>query len=140
MEQKHSISQSEAHPDEENFDRIRGAARSASDGVDTYSEPSIKAGNKVVAKIIPSDLMRRILFQTRQSERGERRRRYLRRATRVEALTKYGAKLFHQESMVEMVIVISSSTSSSTRTVSRDVNMVVFVSTARRLISCPSIC
>ena len=36
--------------------------------------------------------------------------------------------------MVEMVIVISSSTSRRTLTVSRDVNMVVFVSTARHLI------
>lgn len=44
-------------------------------------------------------------------------------------------KLFHQASIVEMVIVMSSNTSRSTLTVSRDVNIVVFVSTARRLIS-----
>jgi hypothetical protein len=33
---------------------VRDAARSGGDGVDTYSEPSIEAGNKVFAKIIPS--------------------------------------------------------------------------------------
>ena len=45
-----------------------------------------------------SSLMRRILFQTRQSERGRRRRSYLLRADQVEALTQYEAKLCHQKS------------------------------------------
>ncbi len=155
-------SSSEVRPDEENFvsvedlrffknysislmgENFRHRRRKPSDqneAVDTYGD---LRKSEVWLKYMPK------LFHQLDGENFRHRRR--KPSAQNEAVDTYGdlrkskvylkymPKLFHQESMVEIVIVISSSTSSRTRTVSSDVNIVVLVSTARRRISWPSIC